>query len=300
MPEAPIDCAAVKFWQSLSFAEPDQLVALARIAEEVGFDGVLMSDHLFFPKTLESSYPYSEDGVPVFTAETPFPDALLTIAAMASVTTRLRFSTIVYILPLRHPLEVAKQCATLAILSNNRFALGVGSGWMKEEFETLGIEFKQRGRRYDEMLEVMRRLWTDGEVEYHGAHFDFDALAMQPQPSRPVPIYIGGASAPALRRAARVGDGWIGPGSAPEDVPGLLERIGLLRSEYGRDDRAFENFVPLAAAPDLDLFKRMQDAGVDSTVSYPFNYALGPASSLDDKRRVLELFAENFIVPLTP
>jgi alkanesulfonate monooxygenase SsuD/methylene tetrahydromethanopterin reductase-like flavin-dependent oxidoreductase (luciferase family) len=93
---------------------------------------------------------------------------LVTIGAMAAVTSRLRFSTIVYILPLRHPLEVAKQCATLAVLSDNRFALGVGSGWMKEEFDTLAIEFKARGRRYDEMLDIMRALWADGEVEYHG------------------------------------------------------------------------------------------------------------------------------------
>jgi probable F420-dependent oxidoreductase len=289
----------VKFWQSLSFAEPEQLVDIAQIAEEVGFHGVLMSDHLFFPKTLDSTYPYSDDGVPVFTAETPFPDALLTIAAMASVTRTLQFSTIVYILPLRHPLEVAKQCATLAILSGDRFALGVGSGWMKEEFETLEIDFKKRGRRYDEMLEIMRGLWDDGEIEYRGEHFDFDALAMQPQPVKPIPVYVGGASGPALRRAARTGDGWIGPGSTPEEVPALLARLDGFRVDYGRGDVDFENFVPLAAPPDVDLFKRMRDAGVDSTVSYPFNYALGPASSLDDKRRLLEQFAENFIRPLS-
>ena len=289
----------MKFWQSLSFAEPEQLVELARIAEEVGFHGVLMSDHLFFPAKLDSSYPYSDDGAPVFTAETAFPDVFVTIGAMASVTQTLAFSTIVYILPLRHPLEVAKQCATVAVLSGDRFALGVGSGWMKEEFDTMTIGFKTRGRRYDEMLEIMRKVWADGAVEFHGEHFDLDALAMQPHPSRPIPIYVGGVSGPALRRAAKVGDGWIGPGSTPDEVPALLERIDALRREYGRSDDPFERFVPLSAPPDLDLFKRMRDAGVDSTVSYPFSFALGPTSSIDEKRRLLEGFAENFIRPLS-
>jgi len=288
----------VRFWQSLSFAEPDQLVELACIAEEVGFHGVLMSDHLFFPDKLDSAYPYSVDGTPVFDAGTPFPDALVTIGAMASVTESLHFSTIVHILPLRHPLDVAKQCATLALLSDDRFALGVGSGWMKEEFETMGIEFGTRGRRYDEMLDIMRTLWTDGSIEYHGRHFDLPRLAMQPQPKRPIPIYIGGASAPALRRAARVGDGWIGPGSAVEEVPALIERLRQERRRCGREDEPFEHLVPLSVPPDVDVFKRMRDAGVDSTVAYPFSFALGPSSSIDDKRRLLEKFAESCIRPL--
>lgn len=289
----------MRFWQSLSFAEPEQLLDLARIVEEVGFHGALLSDHLFFPVELESAYPYSDDGVPVFTAETPFPDALVTIGAMAAVTTRLRFSTIVHVLPLRHPLDVAKQCATLAILSGDRFALGVGAGWMREEFDTMGIDFHTRGRRCDEMLDIMRRLWADGTIEYHGEHFELPELSMQPRPRKQIPIYLGGASAPALQRAARIGNGWIGPGSTPDEVPALLERITDQRRRFGRESEPFENIVPLSCAPDLDLFKRMEDAGVDSTVAYPFNFALGTASSLDDKRRVLETYAENFVRPLS-
>jgi alkanesulfonate monooxygenase SsuD/methylene tetrahydromethanopterin reductase-like flavin-dependent oxidoreductase (luciferase family) len=162
----------MKFWQSASFSEPDQLVEIAKLAEEVGFDGVLVSDHLFFPEKLVSKYPYTPDGVPGFTPETPWPDPFALVGAMSSVTRRLRFATMVYILPLRNPLEVAKATATVDVLSGGRFILGVGAGWMKEEFDQLGVDFRTRGARFDESIEVLRKLWG-GMVEHHGRFFDF-------------------------------------------------------------------------------------------------------------------------------
>ncbi len=205
----------MKFWQSASFSEPEQLIEIAKLAEQVGFDGLLMSDHLFFPGKLESKYPYSTDGDPGFTAETPWPEPFAAIAAMAAVTRRLRFATLVYILPLRNPLEVAKSTATLDLLSDGRFVLGVGAGWMKEEFDQLGVDFRTRGARFDESIDVLRTLWSGGMVEHHGRFFDFARLQMSPKPKRSVPIYVGGASDAALRCAAQRSAATAGSATAP-------------------------------------------------------------------------------------
>jgi len=285
----------VKFWQALSFTEPEQLVAVARIAEEVGFHGVLVSDHLFHPATLRSSYPYAEDGRPGFDAHTPWPECWSSIAAMAAVTSRLRFATMVHVLPLRHPLEVAKATATVAVLSGGRVALGAGAGWMREEFDALGVDFRTRGRRFDEAIGLLRRLWTGDVVEHRGEHFDLPPLSMQPAPPEPLPIWVGGVSGPALRRAARLGDGWMGSGQTPDEVLELLGRLRALRSEAGRGADPFEVVAPLSVPPEPDGLRRLEDAGVTGTVSYPFPYALGPRSDLDAKRAYLEGFAEKVI-----
>ena len=148
----------MKFWQALSFSDPTQLTEIAKIAEEVGFEGVMVSDHIFYPEKLESSYPYSPDGKPAFVPNAAFPECWSTITAMAAVTTQLRFSTMVYILPLRDPITVAKVTSTAAVLSNNRVALGVGAGWIKEEFDQFGIDFHKRGKLLDESIDVLRKL----------------------------------------------------------------------------------------------------------------------------------------------
>lgn len=285
----------MKFWQSASFSEPEQLIEIAKLAEQVGFDGLLMSDHLFFPGKLESKYPYSPDGDPGFTPETPWPEPFAAIAAMAAVTRRLRFATLVYILPLRNPLEVAKSTATLDLLSDGRFVLGVGAGWMKEEFDQLGVDFRTRGARFDESIDVLRTLWSGGMVEHHGRFFDFARLQMSPKPKRSVPIYVGGASDAALRRTAQRGDGWLGNGSDPEEASRILAELARLRREAGREKLPFEAVVPLTTPPDPDVLRRLEDQGAHGTVSYPFTYALGPNSTLDQKRRYLEGFAANVI-----
>ncbi len=283
----------MKFWQVLSFAEPEQLPELAQIAEEVGFEGVMLSDHLFVPATLESRYPYGER--PVFDVDTPWPDPWVTIGAMAALTERLRFATLVQILPLRHPIEIAKAVGTAALLSGGRVALGTGAGWIREEFDALGVDFATRGRRYDEMLDVMRALWRGEMVEHHGEHFDFPRILMRPAPPAPVPIWIGGASAPALRRAARLGDGWLGTGQSPDEVLACLSELARLRREAGRAEEPFEAIAPLAVEPTPDVLTRLAEAGLTGTTAWPFTYALGPRSSAAAKRAVMERFAEGVI-----
>ena len=223
----------MEFWQVASFAEPDQLLDIARGAEEAGFHGLLLSDHLFFPGELRSKYPYSEDGKPMFDGTMPFPDPFTTIAAMAAVTTRLRFGTMVYILPLRHPLEVAKSVGTAAVLSGDRVVLGCGAGWIREEYDALGVDFATRGKRYDEMIDVLRKAWSGDLVEHRGAHFDLGSFQMSPAPRAPVPIWIGGIGGPALRRAAKRGDGWIGTGQSPDEALALLDAAARAAGEGG-------------------------------------------------------------------
>jgi probable F420-dependent oxidoreductase len=284
----------VKFWQALSFTETDQLVTLARCCEEAGFHGVLLSDHVFVPGRLESRYPYSSDGTPPFSPATEHPEPWAAIAAMAQVTTRLFFSTSVYLAGLRHPLHVAKSVATASRLSGGRVALGVGVGWVREEFEVLGEDFATRGARLEEQIEVMRKVWGGGLVEHHGRFYRFPPLAMEPRPAAEVPVWIGGRSPRALRRAARY-DGWLSSGETPESARAVLASLHELREQAGLAGRAFEAILALAGEPDLELYHRLEERGATGFVAYPPAYLLGAGGSLDAKRRAIGAWGERVI-----
>jgi probable F420-dependent oxidoreductase len=288
----------MKFWQSVAFTAPDQLVAIARGAEAAGFEGLLLSDHLFIPDEYAPRYPYSENGRPDFDATSPFPDPWVAMTAMAAATSRLRFATMIYILPLHHPLEVAKAVGTASIFSDSRIVLGAGAGWMREEFEVLGVDFATRGKRFDECIEILRGVWRGGMLEYHGEIFDFDRLQMSPAPPRPIPIYIGGASKPALRRAARLGDGWLGAGNTPEQAAEILAELRRLRETAGRGKEFFDAIVPLVTPPELDTLRRLADLGATGSVSYPFAYTAGPDATLEQKLDVMQEFGDRVIRPM--
>ncbi len=286
----------MKFWQAITWAETDQLLEIARFAEEVGFHGLMSGDHAVYPESIAPGYPYSETGLPPMQPSDEYPDQTAIFAAMAAVTRTLQFTCGVYVLPLRNPHEVARAAATLAILSDDRFILGVGVGWMKEEFDIYGVDFRRRGRITDEMIDILHTLWSGEMVEYHGECFDFPRVQLSPAPDKHPRIYIGGASEIALHRAARVGDGYIGAGTAPEDVGGLLQRIDQLRKDYGRDHLPFEAMIGVTASPERELFQRLADDGLQSTVAPPFQYALGKKrSTLNEKKRFMEQFSESVI-----
>jgi probable F420-dependent oxidoreductase len=289
----------MKFWQMLTWAETEQLADVAQFAEEVGFEGVMNGDHGVYPEVVKAPYPYSPTGKPMMSPDWPYPDVWVTIMAMAAVTKSLKLSTSVYVLPLRSPFEVAKATGTLGILTNNRFILGAGIGWMKDEFEIYGVDFHTRGKRMDEMIDILRRLWAGGMVAYKGEQFDFPALQIAPAPEKTIPVYLGGSSPAALRRIARVADGFIGNGNAPDEVPGLLAELKRLREEAGRAHLPFETVIGLNTPPDLDTFKRLEEQGMTSGVSYPFYSSLGMTSSIDEKKRVMEDFARRFIQPMS-
>jgi probable F420-dependent oxidoreductase len=285
----------MKFWQAITWSETDQLLEIARFAEELGFHGLMSGDHAVYPESISPDYPYSDSGMPPMQSDDEYPDQTAIFAAMAAVTTKLHFTCGVYVLPLRNPHEVARASATLAILSDNRFILGAGVGWMKEEFDIYSVEFRTRGKRTDEMIEVLHKLWRGGMVEHRGEHFDFPRVQLSPAPATPPPIYVGGASEVALKRAAR-NDGYIGAGTLPQDVAPLLKRLEELRREYGRDHLPFEAMLGISAEPSLDLFKQLQDDGLESTVAPPFMYSMGKRhSGIDEKKRVMEQFAEDII-----
>ena len=286
----------MKFWQAITWAETEQLTEIARFAEEMGFHGLMSGDHAVYPESIVPNYPYSESGVPPMQPDDEYPDQTAIFAAMAAVTSKLLFTCGVYVLPLRNPHEVARASATLAILSDNRFILGVGIGWMKEEFDIYGVDFHQRGKITDEIIEVLQSLWSGQMVEYHGAHFDFPRVQLSPAPSTHPPIYVGGSSEIALRRAARVGGGYIGAGTAPDDVGPLLQRLNELRQEYGRDHLPFEAMIGISASPSLTLYQRLADKGLESTVAPPFQYALGKKhSTVDEKKQSMETYAESIM-----
>ncbi len=286
----------MKFWQAITWAETDQLLEIARFAEEIGLHGLMSGDHAVYPESIAPEYPYSDTGMPPMQPSDEYPDQTAIFAAMAAVTSKLHFTCGVYVLPLRNPHEVARACATLAILSDNRFILGVGVGWMKEEFDIYGVDFHQRGKITDEAIEVLHKLWSGEMVEHHGAHFDFPRVQLSPAPGIRPPIYVGGTSEVALSRAARVGSGYIGAGTAPEGVRPLLQRLHELRQEYGREHLPFEAMLGITAAPSLDLYRRLADDGLQSTVAPPFQYALGKKrSTIAEKKRVMEAYAERIV-----
>jgi alkanesulfonate monooxygenase SsuD/methylene tetrahydromethanopterin reductase-like flavin-dependent oxidoreductase (luciferase family) len=166
---------------------------------------------------------------------------------------------------------------------------------MKDEFDIYGVDFHTRGKRMDEMIEVLRKLWGGGMVEYHGKHFDFPLLQISPAPDKTVPIYTGGANPLALQRTARIADGWIGAGNTPEEVPALMAELKRLRREAGRDHLPFETVIGLKTPPDLATFKQLEEHGMTSGVNYPFFFAFGKRSTLDQKKRMMEQFAETVI-----
>ena len=268
------------FWQSLIFSETEQLVEVARTADALGFTGVVLPDHVALPASVESSYPYSEYELDPKSA---FLDPWPAIAAMATVTKRLRFSPYVYILPMRDPFSVAKSIVTTSLLSQGRVALGAGVGWLREEVELLGHRWERRGARTDEMLEILSMLFRDGEAEWHGEHYDFPRVHAQPTPREHVPIYVGGHTDAAIRRAARH-DGWMGLDFAMEEVPPLIARIRAERRAVGREEEPFEIFLSLRGALDRDAVERLEELGVTSLL-LP-SWALQPegAASLEAKQ----------------
>ena len=279
----------MKFWLIAPWLAAEEMIGLARHAEEFGFEGIMGADHGFIPKTMAADYLYSDDGTPPISGDMPYPEVFTTITAMAMATTRLKFSTAVYVLPLRNPIEVAKATGTIARISDNRLILGAGVGWMKEEFDAYGVDFKTRGRRMDEAIEVLRKLWAGGYVEHHGEFYDFPELAIAPAPTAPIPIDIGGANDFALRRAARSCQGWIGAGNTIDEVPAILQKLNALRREAGREHEPFEVVCPIAEIDQVDQLKSLEEQGLTSIV---FGFADNYKISLDEKRGQLQWFAD--------
>lgn len=286
----------MKFTLSLAFCQPAEYCKLARAAEEAGFSLVALSDHVVHPRSIATKYPYTDDGSLRWEPFTPWPDVWVAIGAMAAVTERIGFTTSIFVLPMRNVFTVAKAVATAAAISNDRVTIGIGVGWMKEEFELLGQDFHTRGKRTDEMIDVLRKLWAGGWVEHHGRFFDFAALEMSPVPGAEIPIYVGGISEAAKNRAATKGDGWCSDIHMTED---LRRIVADLRRRRADSDRAAKPFSVLAAAADafdLDGYKRVEEAGVTHLMTMPW-YLYG-GETLQGKLDAIHRFGEDVISKL--
>jgi probable F420-dependent oxidoreductase len=287
----------MQFWQSLPMMHPDDMLELAPVAEQAGFEGIMLADHVLVPEQFSSPYPYSEGVEAPFDGTTPFPEVFATIAALSQVTTRLRFLTNVYVLPLRHPITVAKDVSTAAIFSKNRTVFGFGAGWLREEFESLDIPFAKRGKRMDEQIPIIQRLLAGETVEAKGEYYTFGAARMSPLPSEKVPMWVGGMNAAALRRAGQFGDGWTGAGSTFDEAVDLLTKLQDHRAHFGRQNESFDCLVPLVEEVPPEKMQELLDLGMTGTVSWPLDYQLPPGSTMQDKKDKLRALGETMIAP---
>jgi probable F420-dependent oxidoreductase len=289
MAESPL-----RFCVPLPMVPADHLVPMARAVEDHGYDSIAVPDSVFFPKQVSGDYPYTSDGERFWTGDTPFVDPFVAVSAMSAVTSRIRFVTNVVKLPLRHPLLVAKQVASIAALSNDRFTFGVGLSWMPEEFEFTGTSMKTRGARVDEAIDAIRAVVTGEWGSYSGKHYRFDELKISPAASKPVPIWIGGHSEPALARAARTGDGWITVNAPEADV---LAGVSRLRELRGGSLDGFEISALAEDVWDVDGWRRLHAAGVTEVQVlrwYSHNDG-GDPDSLDVRLASLGRFADDVL-----
>ena len=279
------------FVNSGPFSNRELLAHLARTAEQCGFESLWTVEHVVIPKDYQSPYPYSKNGKIPGGEDVSIPDPLLPLSFVAALTKAIRLATGVVILPQRHPLYLAKEIATLDLLSGGRVILGVGSGWLKEEFEALGLDFNTRGVRTDEAIQAMRACWRENASSFHGKHFNFGPVRSYPKPAHnDVPIHIGGHSPAAARRAGSLGDGFF---PALGEIPKLLELFATMRQaaqETSRDPDRIELSCMGRAA--VDSVKTLQDIGISRVVVAP------PAFDKDGLSRGLEKIGNEVIARL--
>jgi probable F420-dependent oxidoreductase len=251
--------------------EPGGLASLARTAEEAGYESLWSVEHPAIPATYASSYPYSPTGKIEAPATDPLPDPFTPLAYAAAVTTRLRLATGVCILPHYHPLQLAKTCATIDTLSGGRLMLGIGVGWLQEEFAALNQSFDDRAARTRESVEAMRSLWSDSPSEFHGKFFNWGPMYSAPKPlqSGGIPIHVGGHTPLAAKRAARYGDGFFPVVAGPRALAPLLD---ILRAECERVGRNYDDLEISAGATQnlpADVIRGYEDLGVTRVFVVP-------------------------------
>ncbi len=260
---------------------------------------MVVPDSICYPRHAVSQYPFSPDGSREFLEDKPFLEPFSLIPALGAVTSRLRFVTFVLKLPVRDPVLVAKQATSTAVLTGGRLVLGTGVSPWREDYEVLGVDWASRGQRMDESIAILRGLAAGGYFEFHGKIFDPPPVKIAPVPSDPIPVLIGGHSDAALRRAARLGDGWLHGGGDPADLPGLLTRLAGFRREEGTAERPFEVHVISAEAYTVDGVRRLAEAGVtDLIVGFRWPYVTGPDTEpleLKLKLASLRRFADTII-----
>ena len=270
---------------------PDYAAAMGRLAEENGIESIWTVEHVVVPAGYESAYPYSPSGRMPGPEESPIPDPLIWLTYVAAVTRTIKLATGVLILPQRNPVVLAKEVATLDVLSKGRVMLGVGVGWLEEEFDAIGVPFGERGPRTDEYVAALRELWGADEPTFHGQFTSFEKAKSYPKPAQgQVPVVVGGHTKAAARRAGRLGDGFFPARATPDELAVLLDEMRKAAADAGRDGDAIE--ITAGGAMDVDGIKRYADLGVQRIVIPPLGF------DLETLETQLGLFNENVISKL--
>ncbi len=287
----------MRFSYAESMIDPGFYLPLAKAVEEAGYTSFVVPDSICYPEVSDSTYPYTPDGKREFLENKPFLEPFSLIPALGAVTAKLRFTTFVVKLPIRHPVLVAKSVSSVAVLTGNRFGFGVGVSPWPDDFRICGQEWKGRGARMNEMIEIIRGLLRGGFYEFHGKHYDLERIQICPLPTAPVPILVGGHSEAALRRAARLGDGWMHAGGDADEFTRMLGRLRDLRREYGREREPFEVHAISLDAYTVDGVRRLEDMGVtDVIVGFRSPYGVEPdTETLSQKVAALRRYADDVI-----
>ena len=274
----------MKFVVSAAFNDPDHLLELAVCAEECGFEAMAFPDHVVHPEQLDTPYPYTADGSRRWQAFTPWVDPWVAIGACAAVTTRLRFTNNVFVLAMRNPFLAAKAIATAAVLSRGRVTLTLGVGWSNVEYTLLGQDFKTRGsaHRRDDRGAAQALDRRDG-LARRASFYRFDALESNPKPPARIPIWVGGISDAALRRAAR-NDGWLSDLQSTSEIEACIDKVRRFRAEQGRAGEPFDVMASASDAFTLEGYRRLAKIGVTHVLTLPWIFTHGDTKVLARRR----------------
>ncbi len=290
----------MKFSVAIAMSDPAHYGPIAMAAESLGYHAVVLPDSIFYSEQVSAPYPYTSDGKRMWSASAPFLDPFVAVAHMAALTRTLFFYTSVVKLSVRHPVLVAKQLGSLAVLTGNRFGFGIGLGWLPEESRWCGTDHATRAPRFEEQVQILRGLLAGGPFEFHGTYYEFGSIQMSPAPTRKVPLYLGGHEPPGLRRAVRHGDGWS---SAMLPEARLVEIVRTLKgmlAEAGRGSDPFEIQGVVTDVADVDGYLRLEEAGVTDLITMPwalYGYGLAKAP-IEKKIDGMKRFAEDVIAKL--
>lgn len=286
----------MRFSLQIGMCDAEHYLPMAKAAEAAGYDGAVVPDSICYPQEASSKYPYNKDGSREFLESVPFIESLIAITAMAAVTEKLRFATFVYKLAVRQAPVVAKQVQSMNALSGNRFDFGIGISPWEEDFEICAVPWEKRGKRFDEQIDILRGLESGEFFGYEGELHHMPAAKMCPVPSEPTPLLVGGHAEVALKRAARVGDGWMCAGADMEALKGYIGRINTLRDEYGTADKPFRIYTTGQNAFSPEGIAELEDIGVtDVVIGFRNVYEMEPDKTLQEKIDLLNWYANEFI-----
>ncbi len=292
----------LRFAYTESMCDPALYLELAQAAERNGFDSYLVPDSICYPRQSDAKYPYTVTGEREFLDGCPFIDPLIQIAAMGAVTERIKFLTFVLKAPIRNPVLLSKQSTSTAVMTGNRLLLGIGLSPWPEDYQVCAQPWERRGARLDEMIEILRGLESGAYYSHEGEFYQLPEIKLCPVPSKPTPLLIGGHSDAALRRAARLSDGWVHAGAGGRDDTVELEqmvvRLHELRAEYGVEDQPFRIFALSALAYTPEGLSRLEALGVtDVGVAFRDPYAGIDQQPISQKLDLMQQYAEGVMVP---